>query len=177
MPNLHLFGMAKSSIDLKGAKGPKLEGDFLRLLLAVTRCRERGEGAMGYLAIPTRECEKRILTWIEKYEAVERWRRCCARSQRSSVATSTMRTATRLDRRRDPPVRGDHAARSRVLVDRLASVPRADRVLAKDRQVGLLGRLGLVRQRTAAIMGRSRPVACPGAVTPRAIRGSGARLI
>ena len=64
----HILGMAKRHLDLRGAKAPKLELDFLRLAYAVQHIRGRGEEAKGYLLVVTPELAARARKWIEKYE-------------------------------------------------------------------------------------------------------------
>jgi len=65
----HVLGMAKSHLDLKGAKRPKLELDFLRLVYAVKELRARGDQAKGYLLVMEKEIATRAESWIEKYQA------------------------------------------------------------------------------------------------------------
>ena len=65
----HVLGMAKSSLDLKGAKGPKLELDFLRLVYAVKQLRTEEVDAKGYLVVMTEDIRERANSWIGKYEA------------------------------------------------------------------------------------------------------------
>jgi hypothetical protein len=65
----HVLGMAKSNLDLKGAKGPKLELDLLRLVYAVKELRQRGDQAKGYLLVMTEDIAKRTESWIQKYQA------------------------------------------------------------------------------------------------------------
>src|SRR5690348_3202780 len=65
----HIFGMAKSSLDLRGAKGRNLELDFLRLVYAVQHYRRLGDEAQGYLAACSKEAESRITAWAKKYDA------------------------------------------------------------------------------------------------------------
>ena len=60
--------MAKSGFDLKGAKGPKLELDLLRLLYAVQNLQKKGEKAYGYLIVSTNKIKERAESWIKKYE-------------------------------------------------------------------------------------------------------------
>ena len=64
---LHVLGMAKSSLDLRGAKGPKLELDFLRLAYAVSSLRTAGGNAVGYLAVLDTRVAETTSVWIEKY--------------------------------------------------------------------------------------------------------------
>ena len=64
---LHILGMAKSSLDLRGAKGPKLELDFLRLAYAVRDFREAGEDAIGYLMVLDSSVAETAARWAEKY--------------------------------------------------------------------------------------------------------------
>ena len=65
----HVFGMAKSSLDFKGAKAPKLELDFLRLAYVVANYRRAGEEAQGYLLVLGPEIQARVGIWIAKYGA------------------------------------------------------------------------------------------------------------
>lgn len=60
--------MAKRHLDLRGAKGPKLELDFLRLAVAVARLRQDGDDAKGYLLVMTPTIRKRTEAWVTKYE-------------------------------------------------------------------------------------------------------------
>ena len=58
--------MAKSNLDLKGAKGPKLELDFLRLAYASRQL----EGEVRcYLVVMTEEIAIHVGGWAIKYEA------------------------------------------------------------------------------------------------------------
>ncbi len=65
----HILGMAKSHLDLRGAKGPKLELDFLRLVYAVKELRSKQEKAVGYLLVMNQNIANRAESWKEKYEA------------------------------------------------------------------------------------------------------------
>jgi hypothetical protein len=64
----HVLGMAKRHLDLKGAKGPKLELDFLRLAVAVAHLRQTGDDAKGYLLVMSPRIRKRTEAWVTKYE-------------------------------------------------------------------------------------------------------------
>jgi hypothetical protein len=64
----HVLGMAKRHLDLRGAKGPKLELDFLRLAVAVAALRRRGDDAKGYLLVMTPAIKERTGAWAKKYE-------------------------------------------------------------------------------------------------------------
>lgn len=64
---LHVLGMAKSCLDLRGANAPKLELDFLRLLLAIRDFEEVGEEAVGYLVVLDEKVEARANSWRVKY--------------------------------------------------------------------------------------------------------------
>jgi hypothetical protein len=64
---MHVLGMAKSSLSLKGAKGPKLELDFFKLAFAVEALRASNTPAIGYLQVLSAPAQKRALYWIEKY--------------------------------------------------------------------------------------------------------------
>jgi hypothetical protein len=63
--------MAKRSLDLRGAKGPKLELDYLRLLYVIKELRFRGTEAQGYLLVLASEIRSVTLLWQAKYEAGE----------------------------------------------------------------------------------------------------------
>lgn len=65
----YILGMAKRSLDLTGAKGPKLELDYLRLVYAVNELRRTGADAKGYLLVMTDNIAKRVAIWQEKYQA------------------------------------------------------------------------------------------------------------
>jgi hypothetical protein len=66
----HILGMAKSNLDLRGAKGLKLELDLLRLVYAVKELRSRvREEAQGYLLVMTQGIAERAMSWMQKYEA------------------------------------------------------------------------------------------------------------
>jgi hypothetical protein len=67
----HVLGMAKRHIDLNGAKGPKLELDYLRLVYAVGRLRTSSQRAQGYLVVLTPEIRATTSRWRTKYEAGE----------------------------------------------------------------------------------------------------------
>lgn len=65
----HALGMVKRNLDLKGAKGPKLELDFLRLVYVVKALRKSGHEAKGYLLVMTPSIARRVDVWQKKYEA------------------------------------------------------------------------------------------------------------
>ena len=65
---MHILGMAKSHLDLKGAKGPKLELDFLRLVYVIHRLDFIGETGKGFLLVFTQAIKKSAESWIQKYE-------------------------------------------------------------------------------------------------------------
>lgn len=65
----HILGMAKRHLDLRGAKGPKLELDFLRLVYAVQHLRRAGDEAQGYLLVMTTAIQRRTASWVTKYQA------------------------------------------------------------------------------------------------------------
>lgn len=58
MSTTHVFGMAKSSLDLLGAKRQKLELDFLRLVYACQHYQANGCQAFGYLAVTSAAIEQ-----------------------------------------------------------------------------------------------------------------------
>ena len=64
-----IFGMAKSNFDLKGAKGPKLELDFLRLVYAVKEQRKLGIQCDAFLLVMTEEIAETIKIWDSKYNS------------------------------------------------------------------------------------------------------------
>ena len=64
----HVLGMAKSFLDLKGAKSQKLELDYLRLVYAVKDLRKGGEDAQGYLVVFTSQILERVKQWESKYQ-------------------------------------------------------------------------------------------------------------
>lgn len=66
----HILGMAKSSLDLRGAKARNLELDVLRLVYAVHKLRANGEDAHGYVLVLDRSAESRVKVWLKKYEAI-----------------------------------------------------------------------------------------------------------
>ena len=63
----HILGMVKSNLDFKGAKGPRLELDYLRLVYAVKEMRKQGDNAQGYLVVMTDEMLNRVSQWEDKY--------------------------------------------------------------------------------------------------------------
>jgi hypothetical protein len=65
----HILGMVKRNLDLKGAKGSKLELDFLRLAYAVKELRRSGNEAKGYLLVMTPAIAQRAAKWQAKYQA------------------------------------------------------------------------------------------------------------
>ncbi len=70
-PLKHILGMAKSHLDLRGAKGPKLELDYLRLVYAIREMRKQGHSAQGYLVVMTDEILNRVRQWEYKYQGKE----------------------------------------------------------------------------------------------------------
>jgi hypothetical protein len=67
MSTTHVFGMAKSSLDLLGAKRQKLELDFLRLVYACQHYQANGCQAFGYLAVTSAAIEQQVAKWATKY--------------------------------------------------------------------------------------------------------------
>lgn len=63
----HILGLAKSNLDLKGSKGPKVELDYLRLVYAVKEMKKQGDNAQGYLVIMTDDMLNRVSQWEHKY--------------------------------------------------------------------------------------------------------------
>jgi hypothetical protein len=66
----HIFGMSKLYLDFKGAKGPKLELDYLRLLYAVKEMKKQGESAHGYFVVMTDDMVNHANQWEFKYGGV-----------------------------------------------------------------------------------------------------------
>lgn len=64
----HILGMAKSFLDLKGARAPELELDYLRLLYFVKEIRKEGE-AQGYLLVMDEKICQRVNKWKDKYQS------------------------------------------------------------------------------------------------------------
>lgn len=63
-----VFGMAKSSLDLNGAKRQKLELDLLRLVYTVKYYQDKNIEAYGYVFVATPKIELTVLNWLEKYD-------------------------------------------------------------------------------------------------------------
>lgn len=63
----HVFGMAKSSLDLRGAKSQKLELDLLRLGYVVQTLRQHGLDAQGYLLVVVPALVPTVEGWMAKY--------------------------------------------------------------------------------------------------------------
>jgi hypothetical protein len=63
----HVLGMAKSFLNLEGARSQKLELDYLRLIYAVKEIRKRGDSALGYLVVLTPQIGIRLKQWENKY--------------------------------------------------------------------------------------------------------------
>ena len=64
----HILGMTKSHLDLRGAKGSKLELDYLRLVYAVKEIRKQADNAQGYLVVMHDTILKRVMQWEYKYQ-------------------------------------------------------------------------------------------------------------
>ncbi|MGO9600584.1 MAG: hypothetical protein ACLP7Q_21590 [Isosphaeraceae bacterium] len=54
---------------MNGAKGPKLELDFLRLVYAVKALRKSGNEASGYILVMTPAIAQRVAAWQSKYQS------------------------------------------------------------------------------------------------------------
>ncbi len=65
---MHVLGMAKSSLCLKGAKASKLELDFFKLAFAVAKLRASGDEAVGYLLVLSTAARERAVGWVTKYQ-------------------------------------------------------------------------------------------------------------
>ncbi|MEO7360464.1 MAG: hypothetical protein ABI120_09040 [Gemmatimonadaceae bacterium] len=63
--------MAKSNLDLRGAKAPKLELDVLRLIVAVRDLRKDGNSAEGYVLVLHQRVQNRVGSWLVKYGALD----------------------------------------------------------------------------------------------------------
>ena len=65
---LYVLGMAKSFLDLEGAKKEKLELDFLKILYAF-KTRKENEQVIGYMSVVKSEAnlENRLESWKSKY--------------------------------------------------------------------------------------------------------------
>ena len=67
----HILGMAKSFLDLKGAKSQKLELDYLRLVYAVKDLRKGRDNAQGYIVVLTPQISERLKQWESKYRGMD----------------------------------------------------------------------------------------------------------
>jgi len=67
----HILGMAKSNLDLVGAKSQKLELDVQRLIYAVQHLSSRRDAARRYMVVLSEAVRNRVQTWLEKYEATD----------------------------------------------------------------------------------------------------------
>ena len=65
----HVLGMARSHLNLNGAKREKLELDYLRLTYAVKDLRAQGKDAQGYLVVLDGDSASRIHLWESNYKA------------------------------------------------------------------------------------------------------------
>lgn len=63
-----IFGMAKSSLNLIGAKRQKLELDYLRLAYACQHYRQLGHRAYGFLAVTTPAIKAQANLWATTYK-------------------------------------------------------------------------------------------------------------
>lgn len=64
----YIFGMAKSSLNLIGAKRQKLELDYLRLAYACQHYRQLGHRANGFLAVTTPAIVVQAKQWATTYK-------------------------------------------------------------------------------------------------------------
>jgi hypothetical protein len=70
MTYTYIFGMAKSSFNLKGAKRQKLELDVLRLIYVINSFkRKKDKTAIGYVVVYNDEIRETIYSWLKKYNA------------------------------------------------------------------------------------------------------------
>jgi hypothetical protein len=111
----HVLGMAKRHLDLTGAKAPKLELDYLRLLVAVRELHQLGQDAVGYLLVMTPAIKGRTQTWATKYRAKDEVQIAVAtftsRRQRQVEAEARSNRRGMIDGSRGKPVRGRSDAR------------------------------------------------------------------
>ncbi len=68
---MHIFGMAKSSLNLKGAKREKLELDYLRLVYVVKEYTRKGFDSDTFLLVMTQDIADVVQVWSTKYDAEE----------------------------------------------------------------------------------------------------------
>lgn len=66
--NTLILGMAKSSLDLRGAKASKLELDFFKLAFAVQKLRGTGSNSFGYLLVVDKTVARAVEAWRTKYQ-------------------------------------------------------------------------------------------------------------
>lgn len=65
-----VLGMVKSNLDMKGAKAPKLELDYVRLLMVVRDLRREGYDVKGYLGVTTAAIQGHVVNhWHKRYKA------------------------------------------------------------------------------------------------------------
>ncbi len=64
---MHVLGMAKSSLCLKGRRLQKLELDFFKLAFAIAALRASGHQAVGYLQVLSTAACTRAEGWVGKY--------------------------------------------------------------------------------------------------------------
>ena len=111
----HVLGMAKRHLDLNGAKAPKLELDYLRLLVAVRQLRQQGQDAAGYLLVMTSAIKRRAHAWASKYGANDEVQvvvaTLTARRQRQVQAEARTNRVGMVEGSRGRPVRGRSDAR------------------------------------------------------------------
>ena len=65
----YYLGLAKSSLDLKGAKGQKIELDLLRLIYLIKT--NNDEIIFGFIMVYDDDIVNRCEKWIEKYNAFD----------------------------------------------------------------------------------------------------------
>ena len=68
---MNIIGMAKSHLDLGGAKPSKLELDFLKIAYTLSRLEVQGEHGKGFLLVFTEPIANRAYGWIKKYDTKE----------------------------------------------------------------------------------------------------------
>jgi hypothetical protein len=68
MVETYIFGMAKSSLNLIGAKRQKLELDYLRLAYACQHYQKLGHHAHGFLAVATAAIKEQAKQWETTYK-------------------------------------------------------------------------------------------------------------
>ena len=69
---IHIVGMAKSCLDLRGGKGRNLELDFRHLVAAIRDIESLGYQARGFLLVLDEKVRRRADGWRKKYGVTDR---------------------------------------------------------------------------------------------------------